>query len=317
MLTAGALAARTAGADPVGRVRLAWVRGEGADRCPDAPSLAREVTRRLGRDPFADDAVASIEAEVARVETRWVARLHHRSDDPSAGTDTRALVSEAADCAPIAEAVALAIAIAIDPDAALRPAPPPPAAPPPAAPPPLDRPPLPLPRRTRGGSVTLRVVGALGLLPGVAAGASVATEGPIAGRWRWGAGMLLLPLARTATPDRGQAFGLTAGWLSGCVDIVEFSAASLGTCLGVLVGVIDAVAYQGLPLQPGAYPWAGVSAAARLRARLAGPWAFEAGLELVAPLVRHDFVVGGTQATLFQQATVAGAGFAGLGVQFR
>lgn len=49
-------------AQPVGRFRLAWVRDEGAGRCPDGPAIAREVTRRLGRDPFVAADAPSIEA---------------------------------------------------------------------------------------------------------------------------------------------------------------------------------------------------------------------------------------------------------------
>ncbi|MDO9015967.1 MAG: hypothetical protein Q8S73_44555 [Deltaproteobacteria bacterium] len=124
--------------DPVpASVRLAWVRGADADACPDGAWLRREVARRLRRDPFDDDGPRSFEAVVERASPGWRATLRVR-DREGTLLGERTLTHDAERCDPIADASALAVALAVDPDAlidepARTDASPPPAPPPPPA----------------------------------------------------------------------------------------------------------------------------------------------------------------------------------------
>lgn len=119
LLAAALVLPSPSAAQQVGRFRFAWARDEGAGRCPDGPAIAREVTRRLGRDPFVTDGAPSIEAAVQRRDGRWVARLVVRDAD-DARVGVREFISEAADCGPIASAVTLGTLLSIDPEATLR-----------------------------------------------------------------------------------------------------------------------------------------------------------------------------------------------------
>ena len=317
--TALALPTR-ARAQDVGRFRFAWVRAENTGTCPDGPALAREVARRLGRDPFVAADAPSIEASVQRDGARWVARLVVRDADDSP-VGVREFTSDAADCAPIAAAITLGVALSIDPEAALRPPapptpppPPPPRPPPPPAPRVIRSPEVPWPRRA---GASLRAVGSLGLLPSVAPGVSLAVEGPIVGRLRWSVGLLYLPDSGLSTAQGSFAFGLVAAWAAPCLDVWRASRASLTACAGVDVGALRSVVLRGDPSTVGERPWAAAFAGLRVRARLVGPLAGELGVEAVVPFVRDRFFAGGpTRDTAFQQDVAAGLAFAGLGLQF-
>ncbi len=306
-------------AQDAGRFRFAWVRDESAEHCPDGPAIAREVTRRLGRDPFAASDAPSIEASVRRDGPRWTARLVVRdADDASLGV--REFTSDAPDCAPIAAAITLGVALSIDPAAALRPPPPPtppapaPAPPPPPAPRVLRPPETPWSRRA---GVSLRALGAVGLLPSVAPGVALAAEGPIVGRLRWSVGLLYLPDSGLVTARGSFAFGLVAAQAAPCLDLWRVPRASLTGCVGVELGALRSAVLRGDPSTVGERPWAAAFAGLRLRARLLGPLAGELGVEAVVPLVRDRFFEGGpARDTAFQQASLAGVAFAGLGIQF-
>jgi hypothetical protein len=312
LLGAALLLPSPSAAQQLGRFRFAWTRDEGAGRCPDGPAIAREVTRRLGRDPFVTDHAPSIEASVQRRDGRWIARLVVRDAD-DARVGVREFTSEAADCGPIASAVTLGTVLSIDPEAALRVPPPVVVAPAPAA---LARP-RPVAPWSRRGGVSARALLGLGIVPGAAPGVAIAAEGPITRRLRWSAGMMYFPGAGLATTAGSYAFGLVAAWVAPCFDVWRSAGASLAGCAGVDVGAIRSVVLRGDPAGVGERPWVALFAAARLRGRLAGPLAGELGAELTAPLVRDRFFEGGAaRATAFQQGNVAGVVFAGVGVQF-
>ena len=136
-LTIGLCAGHALADEP--QFSLAWVRAEGAASCPATRELAAEVAQRLGRDPFASSAERSLEAVVRRDGDLWRTSIHVR-DGSGADVGSRTLKSAAGDCGPIFWATVLAIALAIDPHAALQsdrdetasPAPPPAVAPGPA-----------------------------------------------------------------------------------------------------------------------------------------------------------------------------------------
>ncbi|XXT24333.1 hypothetical protein WME94_22625 [Sorangium sp. So ce429] len=61
--------------------RLEYVRGPGAERCPDASFLRAEVARVAGADPFRDDAPLLISARIERQGAELVASLALRDSE--------------------------------------------------------------------------------------------------------------------------------------------------------------------------------------------------------------------------------------------
>lgn len=115
-LVSGAAAAL---AQPRPKVRLAYVRDEGAEHCPDATTVRAGVTARLGWDPFDDGAPRTLSAQISR-QGRTLRAMVKLTDETGAVAGTRELGSTENDCAELAAAMALAISMAIDPQAALR-----------------------------------------------------------------------------------------------------------------------------------------------------------------------------------------------------
>lgn len=115
------LAASAARADDAPRVRLDYVRGDGADACPDAAAMKRAVAARLGYQPFSTAAPRAISVEVRRDGRKLSSSLVLLDDGAPIGTRELAFVDD--DCGEMREALVLALCIAIDPSSATRPAP--------------------------------------------------------------------------------------------------------------------------------------------------------------------------------------------------
>jgi hypothetical protein len=123
-------------------VALSHTRGMGASSCPDEAALKANVVSRLGYDPFVATAPLRASTRLERVGSGFTASLELVRDGEA--PRTRALSSESADCREVAESLALALTLAIDPQFLVRepphseavvPAPPTPTIPPlPAAP---------------------------------------------------------------------------------------------------------------------------------------------------------------------------------------
>ncbi|MDB4932138.1 MAG: hypothetical protein JWM10_4622, partial [Myxococcaceae bacterium] len=127
LLTAFALRAAVACAQPLRPASLR-VERSAEESCPDEGALRREVERRLGPGALDD---AGPRAIVVRYRPAWRGR-RRASVSVTEGAGPAAVREIALDgpgCEALAEAVALAVALVIDPDAALQP----PARPPPAA----------------------------------------------------------------------------------------------------------------------------------------------------------------------------------------
>lgn len=286
----------------------------------DGAALAREVAARLGRDPFALRGERVIEGDVTR-DTAWTARLYLR-DRAGVLLGTRTLSSASPACAPLMGAVTLAIALMIDPDARSRlnseSAPPPP--PPPPAPAPPPRPPLPPTRPSRRVApleATFGVAGAVGILPGPAAGVSLRVGGAIHGRFGWQVAATYLPELRTSPPDDGFAFGWTALSAGGCVDVVRVARGSVVGCVSLVLAGMHAVVYRPAPEVPGDRVWGAASASARATLSLAGPWVLTAEASLLIPFSPFQYAVAGRSTLAFEQSPVAGVGVISTGVSFR
>jgi hypothetical protein len=314
-------AALPAAAEEPASVRFAWVRGEGADGCAGQETIADRVTARLGRSPFSPAAARSIEATVSRAEHGFRVSLYVR-DREGRLVGAREIPSEATECGPIEAASVLAVALAIDPDAALgpppapRPPPPPPAAPrvdlPPPPPLPAAPPPPPVPLPLSG--VALRAGVGLGLLPGASPALSLAGDVALAGPVALAAGALWMPESRTG--DARFGFGLAAFSLGACVALTRSPVADLSACAALWAGAIHAVVYDLRPATPGDYAWAAASITPRVRFRIAGRVHAEVGAHLFVPFIRQPFQVAGWADPVFRQSPVAGLPFAAVGAHF-
>ncbi len=311
------------------RVRVVWVRASGAESCDDEPRIRARVGERLGRD-VADvgGSPMQIEAIVAHEGERWGVHLYVR-DDTGRLVGSRDLETRAADCQPVEAAAVLAISLAIDPEAPLRPEPlpPPPVAPvaprpsaevPPSAPavalvpsvaPPKRRAAAPEPSAfaiASGGAT-------FGLLPAPSPAAALSNEFRLATAVRATAGVLYLPEDR----DAAWAFGLTAGWLGLCAPIrFGTDRLELSACAKQWLGAIHVVVYTLMPTFPGDRVWSAFSLAVHARLRVAGPVWVEVGSEAVLPYVRYQFLVHGSPDPSFEEGAVGAlvSGGAGLSI---
>jgi hypothetical protein len=186
VLATALLASSVASASP--SAKLTYVRGAGAEACPDEAALRKAVAARLGYDPFFPTAPQTIVAEIRAQAPSGFHGEVQIVDAAGIVRGKRVLASASTDCAEMVRTLALGISIAIDDLDAIAPPPPPPEPPPaatsapedPAPPPPppvdRDRAPTPvLPAPTPGPSfvVALGGHGSFGLAPASAVGASV------------------------------------------------------------------------------------------------------------------------------------------------
>ncbi len=141
------LLARPALATP--SAKLTYLRGPGAERCPDEDALRKAVSARLGYDLFFPWASKTVVAEITHTAGRKGFRGRVKIVDAQGLVrGERALDATSDDCAEIMRALALAISIAVD-DLDLDAVPPPAPAPvPPAAEPGLEPAPPPSPAET-------------------------------------------------------------------------------------------------------------------------------------------------------------------------
>ena len=100
-------------------VRLDYARGPGAETCPDEAALRAAVASRLAYDPFRETAATTVATSMQARRKELLARIELR-DAKGAVIGARELVSPESDCSELARAVALAIAIAIDPVSVIR-----------------------------------------------------------------------------------------------------------------------------------------------------------------------------------------------------
>lgn len=326
-LTVLSVATSSAAQERGDNVRFAWVRDDGAESCPDASMVRRAVSERVGRDPFNDAARTSIDAVVRRSSTGFSARFFVRgATGESLGT--RELTSAAPTCEPIAEALALALAIVIDPTVALRPDPTTNA---PRALAPTQTTSRPPPSRAAfraapeasplSLSLSLSFAGALGVLPFAAVGASLEGElrfsrwiyAELAARW--------LAEQRVSTSLSDYALSIASSMANVCVDPLASAVdarASFVLCGSLSVGALSASATRQRALDGGVRAWVALGPSARGRLRIVGPLALEARFGATFALARNAYVeeIGDpfSSSTVFEQPLVGGHATLGIGV---
>ena len=304
------LSSQTAAAEPtLETATLSYVVTASSSRCPDEESFRHQVAARLGYQPFAS---AGTHRVVVRFSERS-GRLHGHAEVERGGRGAgiRDLESGLNECGPLAAALAVAIAIAIDPVHAqtLKPSPPvdpPPEAsaevlvpPPPVAPPDAsEQPPSneQVPRRADPDVAPARVfafAGALatgGLMPAPSLGGSVA----FGLRWRGtslelsGRAESMLGAARVSSDDRveGTAF---SGMLAACGHLDRVSACGLGRA-GALQGRAPDVVSPSL----GTTIFGTVGARVGYTQPLSRSLALRGAASAEVMLVRTSFIIDGT-----------------------
>jgi hypothetical protein len=311
---------------------LSWVRGQGAEGCAAAPALRAEIERRLGRKAFHDDADRSFEVLVQGSGDEFRALIYIRTADGRV-LGNRLLTSTEASCASLFHATALAIALAIDPDARADAhpigvasfgepdepegpqeriaVPEPPPAPPPARPVVLAAPEQSRPREGRQQSGTVRATGGaalgIGLLPAPAPGYGITASGEPTESWGWEAGMVHLPGARHRSEGVEALVGLDAAWLAGQYLPITTDAASVAVGLGASAGALQVAVRSPDPLDVGDFLHVALRGGALLDVRLGGPFVAELGASAWLPLTRHRLnVVRGDRSGLVWEMPPAG-----------
>jgi hypothetical protein len=123
--------------------RLVYVRGPGAEGCPDEAAMRSAVAARLGYDPFRVVATTTLSAQISRENGLYRGQIK-LVDDSGVERGARSLESRADDCGELTQALALSMSIAIDPLSVLSPPKPKDPEPTPPEPKPPEPPPSPL-----------------------------------------------------------------------------------------------------------------------------------------------------------------------------
>lgn len=311
------MAPESAHAAPPARkgARITWVRGIDAEGCVGRIGLEEDVKARLGYDPFTAPADLAIEGTVVRASpSGFRAELVVR-DAGGTVLGTRQLASREADCRSLGEAVAVAITVAIDPDApgtrATIVEETPFVAVPEAPPPRPVAPPLVFARER----VHAMFVGgaSVGLLPDIAPSASLRVRAILGERVELGLGAHFWPESQTS----GVGYGITSGSVDACV--VPFLAARvLRWCAGVHGGVFDVFVHSPelAPVEVGAFVWAGAETGPALSIPITGAFRLEIGAVAVVPIVRRQAFVRGQSEPLWEQSVVGGRADVGVGATF-
>jgi hypothetical protein len=324
------LAARTSAAEALTSpaepltFRLSWVRGEGAEQCPNAEQLAAAVEARLGRAAFSEPARRHIEGSVVRADGAWRVQLRVIGAD-NAVLGSRELEANGQDCSSIADAASLAVALAIDPHALdersepprrmtselplLAPPPAPPEAPAAraAAPSTSAASPVVPGGPSRSGALTGEVVPrglfAVGILPDAGLGAELGTELRLAHGLGLSMSMAYLPEQRTTSGQLGLS--LTAASLGMCFWALDRPRALLKICGELMAGAVQVVVYDPIPTHPGEHLWLAPRFGPRFAYRLGERLSLEVSAFGVAPLLREGFSITGVEAPLFRTAPLS------------
>jgi hypothetical protein len=319
-------------------VHLSWVRLPGAESCPSAGELSERVVARLGRDPFAANPTRFLEGTSAQQGGVFSAVLSVR-DAEGTLLGTRELASTAASCEPLADAVALALVLTIDPNAILeRPSPAAPSAPQQAPrasatpSPSLGRPLVvestpprqPQPERAMGepfgaekrenpwqAQLGARTLLAARVLPSAAWGVGWQGELYVA-NWRLTLDGMWFPQTRAA--DRRFGFGLTAGALGACHRAFASGSLSVLGCGQLMAGVVHVTVRELMPREVSDQPWVAAGLGPRLTLSVARCELALGALALV-PLVQRRFLVGGLDGPVFDNDAVGALGFVSVGLR--
>ena len=335
--------------DTASSYALAWVRDEGAERCPAGRDFAEEVSRRLGRSPFDDRAERAIEIHVLRSAGAYTSHVYVR--DRTGNVLGQRNLTSGEDCSVLFSATALAVALLIDPDATLHgdatasnaaavfkgPAGAPPAAPQPAAsapslpppppPPPPERSPTVVPpreERDEVASAALHSVLALGLAPGAEPGVELLVTARLSRRVSVDIGAAYATPGAATRAGTTFSVGVAAFNASAAFDLVSDGRLTAGAEAGAWLGALRTSLQSTtdptvVPKDAGDFPFLAVGAGLGLRVHLSHALFVDARALALAPLLHRRLQIEhtrGSSDTVWSEPSVGGFGAAGLGVSF-
>ncbi|MBX3220322.1 MAG: hypothetical protein KF795_07355 [Labilithrix sp.] len=324
-------ASRPARAEPVGepespRFRLFYEAA--SDACPNAPAFLAAIRARTERPRLAAPGELATTFSVTIVEDRAAGHVVGRLEirEPDGARQERAVESQT--CPDVAKALALVVALYLDPDAVAGPEPvaEEPATPPrprPSAPSPISRasepPPVGPPPFTFGVGAGGGVLGGVGPAVAPRAGVFAAMDVAFSAReWARASVRLSVDAATTnASVGAGsQRYALVAGGLRVCpVRLPLAPVVHLAPCAGMQVGLHRGTS-GGIPsARAQDKTWLAPTATGSLGVDLSRAVALELEGGLVAPMVRTRFFLG-PDLTLFRTPAVAGTGGVSVLVRF-
>ncbi|MBI2389450.1 MAG: hypothetical protein HYV09_07620 [Deltaproteobacteria bacterium] len=289
--------------------KLAYDRGPGTEACPDEPAMRQAVAARLGHDPFVDQADRTVDVRFVRVGSTLRGTIEIR-DASGKVAGARTLESKRLDCKELAEAMTLAISLALDPLAGAPPkasasasasAPAPAAASAPAsapasasasapafAPAPVrsaDVPPPPLPHQ--GLRVALGGHGGFGVAPRTNVGV-IAAIGFRTPRWSVDLeGRRDLP----ATAELGAGNATSSLFAASLVPCLMRG--PLGVCAIASIGALQASGSDVANARSATGLWAAFGVRLATEVPLLGPLAIGVHGDLLAPVVRTTLRLDG------------------------
>jgi len=330
--------------EPAAQVRysLSLVRGQAAEQCPSGRELTHDVERRIGRPVFDSEGLRSFEVQMDREAGTYHSQVYVRgADGQSIGR--RALESSEASCGPIFQATVLAIALVIDPDAALperagsvaafAPLASEGAAPPPAT----NAPPISAtahaPSPTPGGPLTTArsapprerrtetEISARGLLstamvPGASAGLALHFSARSPEHWGVALGAVYLAPGRALTSTGEVWVGLTSATLGVTFEAAATQQVRLVLEAGAWAGVLQSTVLRPTPNGSGPFPFLAMDAGAHVELKLTRGVFAEIGVVGLSPLLRHELLVAHIERPLWQEPALGGLVFFGLGASF-
>ncbi len=294
--------------------RLVVRRAPDAADCPDAPALAIEVGRHMGRpalDPDAPAWMPAIDVAIAREGAAFSAIV-------AIGGRERRLADPGPGCAGLGDALSVTLAILLDREGPPPlPLPPPPSAPPP---PPPDRaaPPRPVAPPRSDPRVAVAVEGAFtyGLLGAAARPAFTAlVELRVAGPIWVAPGIVWAPARSIDFPPGAVDVSLGAGTVRACAAAIGGAGdgPSISACVEPSIGALRGTGTGYASDASGTRLWASVGLGLVGRGPILGPlgwFAHAAGFALVGP--REQFDVRGVPGIAYDPSPAGVSAGAGL-----
>lgn len=269
-------------------VEISVQRAPAAEECP-GPAELRAAVDRIVQSPAGNGPAIVARVEFRRAEAGFEAQVLLEGPKPG----ERRLTDTGSSCAPLAQAVAVTLALLLD-DAPAAPA---------ASPAPLEP----------GGALWLSAGPGLG----VSAETTLSVGGAVALSWpRWSVhagGVYLVPRDAELAPGR-VTVGLSWGELLLCRALHGGASFRLDVCADGAAGWLSGHG-QGYPSSTDAgFVWLAAGAAVRLGGTLGSRWLWGAAARALLPLGRHSFSVENA-GTAYRSDRVAGVVDLELGVR--
>lgn len=283
---------------------LVVTRDDGARACPDAPSLAAAVNGVAGRAVLAASP-APVLGSWIRVELTRTFEGYRAAIQVSGGRGgSRVITDIGPGCDNLRDAVAVALAILLDP-VAETPTPQPAAVEPPAPAERVARAPRPTPSFGAEAAAGM----AMGILPNPRPAVEIGARSRLLPRWTLSLGGTLLALDRAGSSAGQVELGLAYGQLRSCLSApTDDRATAFELCVQPMLGALRGSG-QGFEVEGSeTLLWAALGGGAAAILPLARSWSLSFRATALAPLVHHGFSVsiGGAQRQVFSTPPLGG-----------